>query len=379
MNFRFILHDLHANIKTWLRSPGTVFWTVLFPILLILIFGAIFSGGGEDEFNIVVQDLDNTIVSEEFVVNLDNTSLLNVVELETGKNVTEFMHDEDKPVALVIPKGFSDAVVEYIESQYDPTIEFDDENLPFNLTLYFDPSDQTTTSILRSIITSVIYQLNMNIVGGVTIIGINEKSSVGEDFDYIDFFLPGMIGFTIMTSCIYGSIERNTKYRKDGILRKLLTMPVTRADWIFSKMLFMLFLSFVSTLVILLVGILAWGINIKINIFFFLLVISTSFLFSGIGMIIGRFVKEQETADMAGGAITFPMMFLAGTFFPLESMPDFMQSIAQVLPLYYVNEGMRNAMIYADIDKTLVFSTFVLVFATVFFIAGVLLTKWKED
>jgi len=379
MNFRFILHDLYANIKTWLRSPGTVFWTVLFPVLLILIFGAIFSGGGEDEFNIVVQDLDNTTLSEEFVETLDNTSLLNVVELETGKNVTEFMHDEDKPVALVIPKGFNDAMVEYIESQYDPTIEFDDTNLPFNLALYFDPSDQTTTSILRSILASVIYQLNMNIIGGETIIGINEESSVGEDFDYIDFFLPGMIGFTIMTSCIYGSIERNTKYRKDGILRKLLTMPITRAEWILSKMLFMLFLSFVSTLVILLVGILVWGVSIKINIFFFLLVIATSFLFSGIGMIIGRFVKEQETADMAGGAITFPMMFLAGTFFPLESMPDYMQSIAQVLPLYYVNEGMRNAMIYADIDKSLFFSAFVLVFATVFFMVGILLTKWKED
>jgi len=379
MNFRFILHDLHANIKTWLRSPGTVFWTVLFPVLLILIFGAIFSGGNEAEFDIVVQDLDKTTISEEFVANLNNISCVSVVELESGKNVTEFMHDEDKPVALVIPKGFNDTMVEYIESQYDPTIEFDDTNLPFNLTLYVDPSDQTTTSILRSIIASVIYQLNMNIVGGESIIGINEESSVGEDFDYIDFFLPGMIGFTIMTSCIYGSIERNTKYRKDGILRKLLTMPITRAEWILSKMLFMLFLSFVSTLVILLVGILVWGISIKINIFFFLLVIATSFLFSGIGMIIGRFVKEQETADMAGGAITFPMMFLAGTFFPLESMPDFMQSIARVLPLYYVNEAMRNAMIYADIDKTLFFSAFVFVFATVFFMVGILLTKWKED
>ena len=379
MNFRFILHDLHANIKTWLRSPGTVFWTVLFPVLLILIFGAIFSGGDEAEFDIVVQDLDKTTISEEFVANLNNISCVNVVELEPGKNVTEFMHDEDKPVALVIPKGFNDTMVEYIESQYDPFTEFDDTSLPFNLTLYVDPSDQTTTSILRSIITSVIYQLNMNITGGESIIGINEESSVGEDFDYIDFFLPGMIGFTIMTSCIYGSIERNTKYRKDGILRKLLTMPITRAEWILSKMLFMLFLSFVSTLVILLVGIIVWGISIKINIFFFLLVIATSFLFSGIGMIIGRFVKEQETADMAGGAITFPMMFLAGTFFPLESMPDFMQSIAQVLPLYYVNEGMRNAMIYADIDKSLFFSAFVLVFAAVFFIAGILLTKWKED
>ena len=379
MNFRFILHDLHANIKTWLRSPGTVFWTVLFPVLLILIFGAIFSGGDEAEFDIVIQDLDKTTISEEFVANLNNISCVSVVELESGKNVTEFMHDEDKPVALVIPKGFNDTMVEYIESQYDPTIEFDDTNLPFNLTLYVDPSDQTTTSILRSIIASAIYQLNMNIVGGESIIGINEESSVGEDFDYIDFFLPGMIGFTIMTSCIYGSIERNTKYRKDGILRKLLTMPITRAEWILSKMLFMLFLSFVSTLVILLVGILVWGISIKINIFFFLLVIATSFLFSGIGMIIGRFVKEQETADMAGGAITFPMMFLAGTFFPLESMPDFMQSIARVLPLYYVNEAMRNAMIYADIDKTLFFSAFVFVFATVFFMVGILLTKWKED
>jgi len=96
-------------------------------------------------------------------------------------------------------------------------------------------------------------------------------------------------------------------------------------------------------------------------------------------MIIGRFVKEEETADMAGGAITFPMMFLAGTFFPLEQMPDFMQNIAKVLPLYYVNEALRNTMIYADIDKTLYFSAFVLVFATVFFVIGVMLTKWKED
>jgi len=96
-------------------------------------------------------------------------------------------------------------------------------------------------------------------------------------------------------------------------------------------------------------------------------------------MIIGRFVKEQETADMAGGAITFPMMFLAGTFFPLDQMPDFLQSIAQVLPLYYVNEGMRNAMIYGDFDKTLYFTGFVLVFSAIFFIIGVFLTKWDED
>ena len=156
-------------------------------------------------------------------------------------------------------------------------------------------------------------------------------------------------------------------------------MPVSRTEWIISKMLFMLFLSFISTFVILLVGIVVWGLTIKLNIFFPILVISTSFMFSGLGMIIGRFVKEEETADMAGGAITFPMMFLAGTFFPLEMMPEFMQSIAQVLPLYYVNEAMRNAMVLGDFDKTIYYTSFVLVFTVVLFIIGVFLTKWKED
>ena len=223
----------------------------------------------------------------------------------------------------------------------------------------------------------------MQLSGGRRIIGLDQVSTITEDFDFIDFFIPGIIGFTIMTSCIYGSIERNTKFRKDGILRKLLTTPITRAEWIIAKMLFMLFLSFVSTLVILVFGVLVWGVSLHINlfmiVFMIVIIIATSFLFSGIGMIIGRFVKEEETADMAGGAITFPMMFLAGTFFSLDMMPEFMQSIARILPLYYVNEGLRNAMIYTNIDKTILNTAIVLIFAAIFFLVGVFVTKWKED
>ena len=188
-----------------------------------------------------------------------------------------------------------------------------------------------------------------------------------------------MIGFTIMQTCIYGSIERNTKYRKDGILRKLLTTPVTRVEWIFSKMFFMLFLSFVSTFSILTVGVLVWGLTVNINPLMVVIIVATSFLFSGVGMLIGRFVKEEETADTAGGAISFPMMFLAGTFFPLEQMPGFLQSFARVLPLYYVNEGLRNAMIYLDQSEAVIDTVFVIIFAVIFFVTGVFLTKWQDE
>lgn len=382
MNTKFIIHDFFSGIRQWLRNKGTVFWTLLFPVLLILIFGAIFSGTGEVEYTIVVQnfdDLDETGFTQNFTNILEGIDVLDVVKLEKGIDVKEYMHDEGIAAALVIPEGFGKNLSYYIASQGNPDIPFDVDSLPFNLTLIIDPSDQTTSTNLRFIVISIINDLNMNITDSKQVVGLKEESSLGEEFNYIDFFVPGMIGFTIMTSMVYGSIERNTKYRKNGILRKLLTMPITRAEWILSKMLFMLVLSFISTFVILIVGVLVWGLNVKISIFFFILVIATSFLFSGMGMIIGRFVKEEETADMAGGAITFPMMFLAGTFFPLDQMPEFLQSVAQVLPLYYVNEGFRNAMIHADLDKTLFFSGFVVAFAVAFFIIGIFLTKWKED
>ena len=371
MNLKFIIHDLKASIKSWLRSKGTVFWTLLFPVLLIMIFGAIFSGMDDNTYDLHIQDLDDSTWSVSYIDMLRNVSILDVKTIDETEDITTYMKDKDLPGALLIPDNFG----EILQKSYS------DSNSTVNVTFYHDPAKQTSSSILQNIISSSLYEFNMGITGGNRVIGMNQTSNLGDEFEYIDFFIPGIIGLTIMTSCIYGSIERNTKYRKDGILRKLLTTPVSRTEWILSKMLFMLFLSFISTSVILAVGIIIWDMHIALDLVIFAigLIISASFLFSGLGMIIGRFVKEEETADMAGGAITFPMMFLAGTFFPLEQMPEYLQLIAQVLPLYYVNEGLRNAMIYTNLDKTIYFTAFVSAFACVFFIAGVLLTKWKED
>ena len=132
-------------------------------------------------------------------------------------------------------------------------------------------------------------------------------------------------------------------------------------------------------MLIIVVGMLVYGMQVHINAFFFILIVATSFLFSGMGMVIGRFVKDEESAGMAGGAITFPMMFLAGTFFPLDQMPEFLQVVAQFLPLYYVNEGLRSAMIYLNTDDALMYSAVVVIMAVIFFVAGILLTKWKSD
>ena len=368
MNPRIIINFV-TDMKNWVRNRGAVFWTIAFPVMLILIFGAIFSGSDEVEYEIYVQDLDSSTMSQSFIEMLGNISFFSVKSIPVEENITIYMEKHDLKRALLIPSGFGEAI----------NHSFIDPNVSVNISFYYDPGEQSSNPIVKDIVFSSIQMLNMNLSGGRNIVGMKLISILTEEYDYIDFFIPGIIGITIMTSNIYGSIERNTKYRKNGVLRKLLTTPITRAEWILSKMLFMLFLSFLSTGIIIGVGILMWNAIININMLVFILIIATSFLFSGLGMIIGRFVKEEETADSAAGAITFPMMFLAGTFFPLEHMPLFLQTFARVLPLYYVNEGLRNAMVYLDFEKAVLNTAYVLVFTCVFFIAGVLLTKWREE
>jgi len=369
MNLKIIVMDFIYSVKGWYRSRGGMFWSLAFPVILILLFGAIFSGVGNSRYTLYVQDQDQTMTSKLFNATLNATKLFNINVVDPDANVTSLIKDKNIKALIVIPKGFEQTIQS----------SFVNPSTTVNLSFYFDPSDQTTTQVVQSVISSILQEMNKNLSHGRTIIGIKKISTITENFNFIDFFLPGMIGFTIMQGAIYGSIERNTKYRKDGILRKLLTTPITRTEWIFAKMLFMMFLAAITTILITIIGILVFSMTVNITPLVIIIIIATSFLFSGMGMLIGRFVKEEETADTAAGAISFPMMFLAGTFFPLEQMPQFLQVVAHALPLYYVNEGLRNSMIYMNQTDALINGAVVIVFAAVFFIAGVILTKWKED
>ena len=73
------------------------------------------------------------------------------------------------------------------------------------------------------------------------------------------------------------------------------------------------------------------------------------------------------------------MMFLSGSFFPLEMMPGFVQTVARILPLYYVNEGLRASMVFGDHMAALRYAAVIGVFAAAVFILGIIVTKWEED
>lgn len=413
MRLSVIRSDVYYQLRMLLRSKGTLFWILFFPVMLMFLFGLIFSNADEMHVTMHVLDLDDSETSRGLV---DNLSAMDFLTLETipedvdAEDVQTYINDNDVTAALVIPDGFADAVLinmaYYMDSPEEfnatfgaisPTDAASGKVPPFltnftafkslgaqgpvntTLTLYMDESQQSVTGVVRGVVGGFTQGMNMQILFATETIYLEEDSSSPEGFDFIDFFMPGVIGLSLMQNAIYGAILRNTKYREMGLLRKFSTTPLKRTEYIMSKMAYTVIMGFVSTGVIIAIGVLAFGVNVHINLWAFLMIVAVSFAFSGLGMIISAYVKEEETADSAAGAITFPMMFLAGTFFPLEMMPSFLSIVARFLPLFYVNEGLRAAMIYNDATGALYNTGIVVVLAIVFFGIGSMVTTWKED
>jgi ABC-2 type transport system permease protein len=204
-------------------------------------------------------------------------------------------------------------------------------------------------------------------------------SILSERYRFIDFFVPGIIAMAIMTSCLTGALNMNAELRQKGILRKLATTPITPPDWLLSNILYQLVLAVISTTAILLVSYFVFDVRLAINGWLSAYIVLATFAFVGIGMMLTPIAKESESATAIGNAILFPMMFLSGTFFPVEMMPKFLQSFAQVLPLYYINEGLRASMIFVDHMEALRCAAITSGFAVAVFVAGVLITRWGRE
>jgi len=369
MNIKRVMANLIVHIKQFTREKTTIFFVLLFPILLMLLFGFIFQDTGSNMGQLHIQDLDEGVHSQALIGAFNGTGLFTIMEVSPSVDSNEFFAENKLNVLLIIPEGYSDAINMKLFNQTSPQS---------NITILYDQGNSYSQQKI-SIVTSVIDGMNKGLSGSVDYIGLDFETQLNDEFKFIDFFAPGIIAMSVMTTSLFGTVGMNTELKQKGILRKLATTPLTRTEWLLSNILYQMFMSMLSTVCILAVGIGMFDMTPHINIYMFILILLNVFAFSGIGMLITRYVKEAESGHAAANAVMFPMMFLSGTFFQLEMMPDFLQTLAKFLPLYYVNEGLRASMVSLDMDIIAECILVIGAFGLAVFILGVFLTSWKDD
>ncbi len=366
---------IKAHIKTWYRSRSTIFWTIAFPILLIVLFGAIF-GGGSTKFDLYLQNQDFTTgtatptpISQGYVAALNSTQDFNIrtVPAEMQNPLTYVkddaqLHNRGQRL-LVIPAGFQDNLTTTGQAK---------------IQLFADQSDQASAS-LSGIIYAVTNSFAAHYSGSTVNISVDQVSIVTRNVRYIDFFIPGVIGMTLLTSGVFGAVNTNGRYRELKIIKKLATTPLSKIEWILGMIGYQMFLAAISIAVILLFGRVFFNVTATVDLYTVAIVVAAALLFPGIGMVLANFVKDADGAEAAANAITFPMMFLAGTFWPRETMPDFLKVVSSYLPLTFVNDGLRDAMIYLQPSQALYNVIIALGLALAFIVLGSVLMSWKEE
>ncbi len=415
-----IISVFTALFKNWFRSKTGVFFSLLFPMMLLIIFSTVFGGQGSAEYNIYIQNNDinedgtTTNISETFIDSLESTETFNIKRLDRDVNVTEYQHEKSFGTyrALVIPKGFQEKAMNKSMSvragvMYDTLTRIQDmggdeinqsekENLTKGVSsverwrnqtkdiksaeiLLLTSEGDQAAPIVKGVTYSVVDTFNSKMIGVEdSTVEVNSESIEKRDLGAADYYLPGYIAAFVMTNGIIGVTSNVSEFKRNGTLKRLAATPLKKRDWIISNILQQAVLAFMLTAVMILLGVVLFGVQVYPGPLAMLLILLGSLAFSSVGMVMGGIIKDVEAASGAGNAIAFPMMFLSGAFWPIENMPEYLQTVAKVLPLYYFHQGLRSIMILDNPSESGLAFAVIGGFAVIFIIIAIKTTNWKE-
>ena len=367
ISIRRVGADLSVTSRQFLRSRVGVFFSLIFPVVLMLIFGAIFSGGSGAvtayvQNNDAVQGVP-TQTSAAFVTALNGTGVIQLVPVAEGANFTQFLQSHSSTDGIVIPSGFQD---HFVAGQ------------PVSVSVFGSPASQTS-AIVSGVATEVVNQFNLKRAGGSAVISIVSLTLKATGAKYIDFLVPGLVAFSILTAPMFSLVNISSQYKRDKLFKQLSLTPLTRGEWLLSKVIWYIMITMGAFLLMTLVGGYAFGAHVALSLYLLPFLVVGPFLFVSLGMLVGTASNSPESAAIVGQLITFPMMFLSGTFFPISIMPTWLQTAAHVFPLFYVVEGLTSVMTYDNVGPAMIDLAIILVIAVVVFVAAVRLFKWRED
>ena len=329
-----------ANVRSFVRDRTALFWTLAFPVIFILLFGAIFSGGGSTTYKVGWVDEDGTAASAQLRQAFGHVTLL---ELQDGSLAAsrDSMQKGDLRGIIVVPGGYGAALA---------AAQIGGAGAPgsgpaVSLDVYTDPSQQTSSATIGQIASQVVSSLNVAVLGRAPVLGVTARPLQTQELTNAAFLVPGILGMALMQLGVFGAVPLVAQ-REKLILKRLGATPLPRWTLVGSNVLLRLMIAIIQALLIVGIGIAAFGVQVLGALWLMAaIVILGALSFISIGYVVAAFVRTEEAANGIVQVIQFPMMFLSGVFFPIEIMPSVLRPVAAILPLTYLGDALRQVMV----------------------------------
>ncbi|MDT0320495.1 ABC transporter permease [Streptomyces millisiae] len=310
-----------AMVLGLLRDRTAVFFTLVFPLMFLALFGALLRDSG---------------VASSTVVQVGAVDVLDDMPADQRAALSDAL--------TIIETGDRDQALEDVrEGEVDAAVWQDAEG---RIELRYSAADATAAGTVQGLMQSIVQGANVAATGQPPAFQLATDQVEDHSIKPIQQLTPGLLGWAIATGAAYMSAFTLVNWRKKRILRRLWLAPIRPSTVISARigvslaMAFIQFAIFIGVATIPYYGLTlsgSWWLSLP-------LVACGTLAFMSIGLLIGAWAKTEEAANGALQIVVLPMAFLSGSFFPTDGMPSWLRAVSNVLPLKHLNESMQDVL-----------------------------------
>jgi ABC-2 type transport system permease protein len=292
----------HARNLEFVRDRGTLIFTLLLPILLVLGMSFVFGGPERPLFKV------------------------GVLGTRIDKEAHPFL--KERYVDFVPIATVRDGLPKITHQQIDLLVD-----LGATPARYWVNTDSPKGYIVEKLLLAAVPLAQRQPVTGAAL-------------RYVDWLFPGILGMNMMFSCLFGVGYVVLRYRKSGFLKRLNATPLTAFEFLTAQVLSRL------CLILLVTTILYGGIGTIIHFHsvgqtWLLIPIAVLGCLSmiALGLTLAAGISSEELVGGLLNLLTWPMMLLSGIWFSLEGSPHWVQWTAHIFPLTHLLDASRAVML----------------------------------
>jgi ABC-2 type transport system permease protein len=304
----------------FVRDRTALLFTILIPVLFLVLFGSIYKSGGAPKVSVI--EVGRVALLDQAVASAPG-QLGNVLTVGHSGNLSASLD--------AVRKGNDDAVVQ----QQGRT-----------LIVHYSIADQTRAGIVQAVFSSVVQQADAAAAGSTSGYQLATRQVEDKSLKPIQYLAPGLLGWAIASGGAFGASITLVNWRQTKLLRRLRLAPVSIGSVVLARVGISLAVALVQLAVFLAIATLPYfGLRLSASWWMAIPVVACGTLaFLSIGLVVGSVTTSQQAATAVANIIILPMAFLGGAFVPLDFAPAWIRDVSYAMPLRYLVTGMQNVM-----------------------------------
>lgn len=327
--FNVIFRLAQTLTKAYFRDKVALFFTFVFPLIFLLVFGSLNSNNDGVSFDVAIINESKAPFAQKFTEELNKSGAVKEKKVTSLEQAKEQMGRGELDTIVVMSEEFG------LPNQ---------NNQPSgNLLVYVDPNSTQTGQTFASIMESVLSEIESGITGQKPLFSVEQVSTGKNGLEPFDYVFAGLLGFSILSLGFFGPTNSIPSQKKEGILRRLRTTPLRTSQYVLGTTLNYLLVGVITIALLFIVGLIVFDFKMQGSYLAFALIAAFGVVMMfGFGLAVGGWAKNENQAAPLTNLIAFPMMFLSGVFFPRFLMPEWLQSVSDFLPLTPLIDGIRK-------------------------------------